>query len=242
MDDNCLYKKVFKLRARKFNDDIEEGIKNLYDSPIFDLLRISIIFGLYETVMNMTFNSHTYSKGIWKKIVWARAWEVEDKDWYITSMFQKSLQKLNMTLGCAKYLSWYHISDAYPKLMRECETMARLVCGASNLKSNEYRYIGKFFMEKSCDMCDLAAYENVNHLVMACPATSFLRRPMFDLTNSDECKNLWCSIEPGICLEALLGGNPVMAPLHDMFPIWCKSMFWINKMYRMVMKARSGIG
>ena len=91
MDDNCLYKKVFKLRARKFNDDIGEGIKNLYDSPIFDLLRISIIFGLYETVMNMTFNSHTYSKGIWKKIVWAGAWEVEDKDWSITSMFQKSL-------------------------------------------------------------------------------------------------------------------------------------------------------
>ena len=55
MDDDCIYKNILKIRATQFNDDINAGIINQGDSPIFDWLRVSIIFGLYEVVMNMIF-------------------------------------------------------------------------------------------------------------------------------------------------------------------------------------------
>ena len=33
-EDKCIYKKVLRLRARKFNKNIEEGIQNQSESPI----------------------------------------------------------------------------------------------------------------------------------------------------------------------------------------------------------------
>ena len=73
-EESCIYRKILCLRARDFNNNIREGVENLNDSPIFDWLRISILFGLYETVMNMIFNAHFYPKNTWKEIVWKRAW------------------------------------------------------------------------------------------------------------------------------------------------------------------------
>ena len=106
MDDTCIYKSVLKIRAIQFNENIRSGMINEGDSPMFDRLRISIIFGLYEVVMNMIINSHRYSKEGWKKLVFGRAWEVEDNDWDITCSFHKSLTDLNLILGGAKYLVW----------------------------------------------------------------------------------------------------------------------------------------
>ena len=79
-------------------------MENKADSPIFDSLRIAILFGMYEIVMNMIFKSHDYPKSVWKNMMWARAWEVEDNDWSFRSTFQKTLSSLNMTLGQARYL------------------------------------------------------------------------------------------------------------------------------------------
>ena len=96
-------------------------------SPIFGWLRISIIFGLYEVVMNMIINSHMYSKEGWKMLVFGRAWAVEDNDWDITCSFHKSLNDLNLALGGTKYLVWYQISDKIPKYVMQCENMAKIV-------------------------------------------------------------------------------------------------------------------
>ena len=123
-----------------------------------------------------------------------------------------------MTLGCVKYLTWYHISDVYTNRMRECETMASLVCGASNLKCDDYRLKHRSFLSKSCTMCNLAAYEDVNHLVMSCPATSALRTNLFDeIILTDENNGIWQRIDPEKRLETLLGGNPLDIPLRAMF-------------------------
>ena len=106
MDDSCIYRKILKIRAIQFNDDIRAGILYEGDSQIFDWLRISIIFGLYDVIMNMIITSHMYSKEGWKKLVWGRAWSVEDNGWDITCSFHKSLNVLNLTQGGANYLVW----------------------------------------------------------------------------------------------------------------------------------------
>ena len=53
-DDKCIYKKILKKRAIQFNANIDTGIENKYDSPVFDILRIAIIFDVYQLVMNFS--------------------------------------------------------------------------------------------------------------------------------------------------------------------------------------------
>ena len=60
-DEHCIYNLIFKIRAIKFNEDIIKGIENVYDSTVFDILRIAILHGMYDEVMN----SHMYTQSIW---------------------------------------------------------------------------------------------------------------------------------------------------------------------------------
>ena len=49
-EENKIYANVFSSRLRQFNDDIQKCVRNEFSSPVFDILRISIIYGLYEEV------------------------------------------------------------------------------------------------------------------------------------------------------------------------------------------------
>ena len=59
-----IYRQVFVKRFNDFCSEPEQGIANIYESPIFDMLRISIIFKLFEKVKGMVLKSHTYSKQV----------------------------------------------------------------------------------------------------------------------------------------------------------------------------------
>ena len=62
-DENCIYKKILKLRADSFTRNIRQGIRNLYDSPIYDFLRVSIMYhnDLHDEVMRMIYGTRIYS-------------------------------------------------------------------------------------------------------------------------------------------------------------------------------------
>ena len=113
-DDDCIYKQIFKYRALQFNDDIHKGIENVYDSPVFDILRVFIVYGMYEDVMRMVINSHMYSKRIWKDKVWARAWSVEDEDCRMRMTLYKSLFYVDKSNGPTRYFIWWDLSDKFP--------------------------------------------------------------------------------------------------------------------------------
>ena len=58
---------------------------------------------------------------------------------------------------------------------------------------------------KPCTMCDHAAYEDAQHLIMSCPATETLRTSMFkELAESNECGDLWRTTSPENILETML--------------------------------------
>ena len=80
-NDNCIYKRTFISRALSFNGDIAKGIANEYDSPVYDILRIAIIFDVYHVIMNVITRNHWYRKKQWKDMIWLRAWQIEDSDW-----------------------------------------------------------------------------------------------------------------------------------------------------------------
>ena len=98
-EDACIYRQILNIRAMRFNDGIRAAMEVAPDSPIFDCSRISILFDVYDIVMNMIFMSHTYmySQKEWKSMAWGMAWEIEDNDWTITSLFYKSLIQWNQS-------------------------------------------------------------------------------------------------------------------------------------------------
>ena len=241
-NDDCLYKRVFKLRAIAFNEDIAKGTANTYDSPVFDILRIAIIFDVYNEIMNIITRGHWYSKQ-WKKLIWARAWRIEDSDWQYGSYFFRSLNIINLTVGCAKYLCWWHVSDIYPPCIKQSETMAKIVCRASSLKSDDPRYRGATFINKACSHCKLVEAEDVKHMVLTCPNNIDTRVQMLNELSTDiECREIWQSIDAPDTLKVLLGGMPHGREFNDMIPIWCIASKWIHITYFRTVRNREGVG
>ena len=82
------------------------------------------------------------------------------------------------------FLVWWVISDMFPSMLKNCEIMARLVCNASLLKDNDYRLKKLPFIHKVCTQCYLGIREDVNHLLMQCPAYVDIKREMYGVLES----------------------------------------------------------
>ena len=75
------------------------------------------------------------------------------------------------------------VADHHQGYMRKCETMVKLLCHASLLKSDDVRLLKASFCAKSCIMCDNAAYEDANHMIMQCSYHSNTQLEMYDEMN-----------------------------------------------------------
>ena len=140
-------------------------------------------------------------------------------------------------------MSWWHISDHFPNLMKECESMATIVCKASDLKCDNYAFKGSSYFAKSCNLCDHAAYENVEHMILSCPYNIDFRTEMFnELANTDGCKEIWNVLSNSSILKVILGGKPDNMEFPDLVPVWCIAAKWVHKMYMRTVNERAGVG
>ena len=78
IDENNYIKKIFKERALTFNEDIRRGVTNKFRRPIFNMLKVSINFGVYEQIMRQLFRQHVITKTEWKRSILKKAWDLED--------------------------------------------------------------------------------------------------------------------------------------------------------------------
>ena len=60
--------------------------------------------------------------------------------WYIRTNLFNSTEFISATVDNVKTLIWWQLGDVAPDMMLHCETMAQLVCKASKLKCDDYRY------------------------------------------------------------------------------------------------------
>ena len=120
-----LSKEVFCERARRiFRNPVGHNFDERY-SVVSDLLRVANRFGLYEEVKNMVLRDLSYSKQIWNRMVWDKAWRLEDAFWQVEFRIHRSLDILD-TMGCGnRYLTWWFISDKFPNLISLYEIMAK---------------------------------------------------------------------------------------------------------------------
>ena len=169
LEEDNMVNMLFKNRAKTFNEDIRAGLQNIHKSPLFGIFKVSYNFGLYDDVIRMYFGIVVYSSLQWKDKVWKVAWNMEDRYWKHNAVLYRNENLLFKTTVNPRYLTWWHLSDLIPNLMRVCVDMARMVCGTSKLKCDDPKFKMETLSNRACTLCDFGIEENTTHLVMQCP-------------------------------------------------------------------------
>ena len=243
LNDNSLYKSIFLHRYIEYEQNREISRENLLHSPAFDILKISELFGLFDVVGQMLQGIRIFSKWQWRDIVWSRAWELENQDWFIRTNLFISTEFISATIDNVKTLIWWQLSDVAPDMMLHCETMSKLVCKASKLKCDDYRYRNDVVNRPYCDLCQDHAIENVEHLLIHCPSLRNEREAMFDEIN--EIENYYGSriLNPvDSNLHTLLGKVPNNANPEMMLYFYKAVARNVYTMYSILLRNRQGIG
>ena len=110
--------------------------------------------------------------------------------------------------------------------------MSKIVCRASLLKTDDYRYKALTPSNRFCERCDMSELENIRHLIMQCPAYEVSRIQMYnDLygigNNVREC----IESSPAEVLSWILGGRIEGVEEQDMIDFWCITGKYVCKMY-----------
>ena len=188
LNEDSVYKHIFMNRYMKYMNNRQISQENILESPTFDILRIAEIFGLIAEVDGMLNGTKYLSKPQWKNLVWTKAWDLENRDWNIRSRLFKTTKYINLTQDSVETLIWWQLGDQSHHIMKCCETMVKLVCRASRLKSDDFRYKNENNMSPYCDLCQNFAFENVEHLILQCPSLDNLRGIMLGQINDVERK------------------------------------------------------
>ena len=224
MEDHAPLKRVLLERVREYG--VHDG--NPYESPIIQILHICHEFDLLHQVQEMGIG-RVYSKGEWKRLVWKKAWEIETSTINERMIDNQKLDIISIIGPQPSYSIWWTLSDNDQRFMRRCETMVKLTCHASLLKSDDCRLKRAPFGSKMCLLCNNAAYEDTRHMVMQCHAHEDSRREM--MACIDGIRPLNGPESYGV----LMGGSVLGWSFEEMTPIWQISCTYICKMYREVL-------
>ena len=239
-----IIKDVFLLRLDSYLKDRDRSFKNKFNSPFFDIFNTCMRFGLLEQVIKMAKGLiPVMSKKCWSKLVWEKAWTLDEAYWRSLTATTYDSNILYKTIGTPRYLSWWQISDKFPIHTKMCETLARIVCKSSLLKSDDFRLKGLTPSFRICSNCDLYAPEDIRHLLMQCPAMESDRVNLYhNLSLIDPSIKERMENEPHQVFMWMLGGSIEDVEIEHMIRFWITSGYAINSMYRRSTKGRDGIG
>ena len=239
-----IIKEVFLLRLDSYLNDIPSSRRNIFHSPIFEILNSCSRLGMLNMVIKMANGSIPLpGKKRWAKLAWENAWALDDAYWKSLSITTNDSDILYKSIGQPRYLSWWQISDNLPEHTKMCECMARIVCKACMLKSDDYRLKGLAQGFRTCTNCDLYAEENIRHILMQCPALENDRVMLYDkLYNIDEKIQVMIYENPHKVFLWLLGGNIEYLDIEIMIRFWIVAGYEVTRIYRKVTQGRDGIG
>ena len=243
LDNQILPRKIFCERAARYFDRPEDHDLDPVWSLVLDLLNTAVELDLIDSVRGMVTGGHVLSKAAWKTVVWSRVWELENVYWRIQTQLHRNLDLLTRIVDEPRYLSWWWLSDRHPNMMRQCETMAKLVCHASMLRSDDVRLKGLNRSYRQCPLCDLAALDDAYHLLLQCLALQLERNQLFlTITNiPDGTGNIAIEAEDDT-LALLLGKAVLVLDLHQLEGLWVLIANCVSNMYRRNLTLKEGIG
>ena len=224
-------RQILLEKLRYFNIDDN----NLFDNPINQILSFCSEFNvLYIVRLMANRNVNVMSKSQWKKLVWERAWLYENNQWDLNVAENQKFDLIIQVSLAPGYSVWWSIADQFQGFMRKCETMVKFLCHASHLKCDDVRLIRASFWAKSCTLCENAAYEDVNHMIMQCSYHSDTHREMYE-----ELNRIIPNIETMCSLGVLLGKCIDGWEYGEMDPILMVLCTYIVEMYYEVLNSRT---
>ena len=140
-------------------------------------------------------------------------------------------------------LIWWQLADECPDLMHQCETMIKLICGASKLKCDHFQFKRDRAKNIYCECCCDLKVENAEHMIMQCHALHNDRETLLrDISVLElEYDKQVIGNDVGM-YDMILGKCPndiqpeMLFRMHRVFAIN------VYKMYCTVLKSREGIG
>ena len=243
MCDTSPYKKLLIYRMGAYMEDTKRASINCYNSPLFDILRVTNMFGMLNMAIGMANNTHLFSKTIWKKEVWSRAWKVDNEEWgYTSSLFSDTHYLKSILSDTAQYLIWWDISNIDPCRIGVCENIAAMICRSSQLKSDSIEYKNSVNSNRACQRCNNFEEENVAHLIMRCETHDALRQQIFDVIEGfDVHNNTHVRNSPNLLLH-ILGKDIPDVCFDAKVDLWKKLGEIINAMYIEQTRDRCGVG
>ena len=154
--------------------------------------------------------------------------------WVHNAILYRNENLLFKTTVNHRYLTWWHLSDLIPSLIRVCEYMARMVCGTSNLKCDNPKLRKETLSNRVCTLCDFGIEENTAHLVMQCPYHEATRICMYnDIDKLQvETYGIFNELQREEKLLTPMGKSDMTFDQDDMLKLWTISGYYISMMYR----------
>ena len=234
---------MLRHRLQQFIGNTEACIRNEHQSPIFDILRIAQIYDIFNDTIRIVNGTLYISKNMWRRKVWESAWQLEDRDWVMRAQYFGNPYLFCKTINGPVYSVWWKLADKVPKLIRQCEVMMKLLCGASRLKVDDYRVRNENAGNVMCNLCNNYAREDPFHIIMQCEGTQNIRDAMFrslnELLHHTEYNALFQSPDS---FNIMMGKDPGEVPGDMMFDVWAVVCIYVSKMYWTILNNRIGIG
>ena len=98
-------RRVFCSRLEDYLVNVDVGVANVYGSNVFDMLNVASDIGVLDDVVSMARLGHRWSKDMWKKKIWKRAWDMDEYFWAIQTLCHRSLDLLANVCGGGGILS-----------------------------------------------------------------------------------------------------------------------------------------
>ena len=243
MEEGTIYRRVLTSRLEEFLLDTTSASRNEHFSPLFDIFRVTIMFGMMNMTINMVNGTHFYSKSVWKREVWANAWKIENEEWEYTSALFSDSYYLNAVLGDTReHLIWWEISNRDPSYMLICENIAAIICRASALKSDSVEFKRTLPSVRACQSCDNFGEENVKHVVLQCERHNQLRAELTRVCRIFDENNQTDISTSQEFLSFILGKDIAGVNTEVKMDLWGTVGRLINSMYEETIRDRCGIG
>ena len=243
LSEDSVYKHVFVNRYMHYVNNHQTSKENMLESPTFDILRVAEAFGLLPEVEGMIMGTRFFSKNQWKTLVWTNAWVLENRDWNIRARLFKITKYIASTQDTVKTLIWWQLGDKSRVIMNCCETMVKLVCRASRLKSDNYLFKNDPTKRPYCELCQNFALEDVEHLILHCPFFEKQRNEMFaQIEDVERMFNIKILLPTEDNLLLMLGKVPNTTPPEMAFEVLSIIAKNVHQMYMTTVKSREGVG
>ena len=109
MDLASYIRKLFCLRVNDFV--LYEGWENPNRSAVLEIIFAAKRLGLLNILVDMVNDNITvFGKRQWSKVVWGKAWILEDIFWDSTKLIHKENDLMYRTISRARYMAWWRVS------------------------------------------------------------------------------------------------------------------------------------